>query len=166
MSVSQRQSALDMSADRAYSGFDHELYKTLYEDVDLLNGVSPNEYANIKKSSSQALAIAAYQNCTEFAVVAYWDLEESTDTFECSRYFLIPNPMKRMVSDVGGTQLFEVLYTSQHSKDVFFFFKGYEQQANDDLVDVVSNEFKLQCAFLNLEATPAEIAKIGERRNI
>ena len=52
-----------------------ELYKpnALNEEVDQLAGVAPELYANISKSDSQALAVRAYMNCQEFAVVAFWD---------------------------------------------------------------------------------------------
>ena len=43
--------------------------------------------------------------------------------------------MKRVVKKVDGTELYQVLYVSEHTKDIFFFFKGFEAQPsmNDDL---------------------------------
>ena len=73
----------------------------------------------------------ALMNCEEYAIVSFWDLEEQSDKFVCVRFFLIPNPMKRMVMDSDGTQLYQVLYSSPHTNDVFFFFKGYSQSGED-----------------------------------
>ena len=49
------------------------------------------------------------------------------------RHFYVPNPKKRMVRDVGGTQLYEVLYSSVHNKDVFLFFEGPEVGPDENI---------------------------------
>ena len=77
--------------------------------------------------------IRAQMNCDEYAIVATWVLEESTNRFICKRFFLIPNPMKRTVVDASGTELKHVLYSSPHSQDIFFFFKGYALTGGDDI---------------------------------
>lgn len=61
-----------------------------------------------------------------------------------------------------------MLYSSPHTKDVFFFFKGYElgATAGDDLDDVVQKGYKLQIAFLNLVITYDEKEELGESRYI
>ena len=84
----------------------------------------------------------AYQGCKEFAVVAFWDLDAS-DRFACSRFFVIPNPMKRTIRDCEGTELQQVLYTSSHTNDVFFFFKGFEPGGGDDLDEFGTQQHKL-----------------------
>jgi len=81
--------------------------------------------------------------CKEFAVIAYWDLDLETELFECSRFFVAPSPMKRIVADSDGTKLSQVLYTSTHNKDVFFFFKGHDLVGGDDLDEVNDYSIKL-----------------------
>ena len=71
---------------------------------------------------------AAYMGCKEFAVVAFWDLDKDTDLFICKRFFIAPSPMSRTVKDCDGTKIEQVLFTSHHTKDVFFFYKGREIQ--------------------------------------
>lgn len=106
--------------------------------------------------------------CQEFATVAFWDLDALTDQFNCTRFFIMPNPMKRTIQDVEDTQLDQVLFSSPHTKDVFFFFKGFEQgaTAGDDLDDVVQKGYKLQIAFLNLVITYDEREMLGDSRYI
>ena len=65
----------------------------------------------------------ARQDSEEFAVVAFWDLDE-TDVFECTRFFIVPYPQLREIKRVQGSILFEFLQVSEHTKEVFFFFKG------------------------------------------
>ena len=48
----------------------------------------------------------------------------------------MPNPKKRMVKDVGGTQLYQVLFTSEETKDVFLFFEGPELEIDEDIAHV------------------------------
>ena len=43
--------------------------------------------------------------------MAFWDLDE-TNVFVCSRFFIIPNPIKRIIRDVEGTVLHQVLFYS------------------------------------------------------
>ena len=72
-------------------------------------------------------------DCEEFAIVGFWNLikrpadkngTQEADKYKCTRRFYIPNPMKRMVRSQGETNLYTILYTSHHSKDIFFFYKG------------------------------------------
>ena len=42
-------------------------------------------------------------NCREYANVAFWDLDDVTKKFNCTRFFSIPSPMKRMVVDADGS---------------------------------------------------------------
>ena len=46
---------------------------------------------------------------------------------------MVPNPLTRMIKGEKGTELKQVLYTSEHTKEVFFFFKGYELGGGEDL---------------------------------
>ena len=123
-----------------YSEIDPELYKEskLAEEevVDPISGVSATHYANINKSKSQQLAIKACMDGKELAVIAFWDLDPDDDSFKCKRFFILPNPMKRNIIDTEGTQLDQVLYESTHTKEVFFFFKGYEMGAGEDLEEI------------------------------
>lgn len=78
-------------------------------------------------------------NAEELAFVAFWDLDTEQDKMVCQRFFIIPNPMKRMIEDKEGTVLYQVLYVSDHTNEVFFFFKGYEMTARTD-VEKTENE--------------------------
>ena len=69
--------------------------------------------------------------CSEFAVIAFWDLEPETDNYYCSRYFIAPNPKSRIVAETAGTIVKEVLYVSHHTRDVFFFFEGHDLSNSD-----------------------------------
>lgn len=86
--------------------------------------------------------------CSEFAVIAFWDMEPETERYICTRYFIAPNPQSRTVTEADGTILKQVLYTSHHTRDVFFFFKGHNL-SNSDLGDE-NEEPALQIAFLEL----------------
>lgn len=101
--------------------------------------------------------------CEEFAVIAFWALHETVDKFKCIRHFYIPNPKKRMVKDVGGTELYEVLYLSNHSsnknKEIFFFFEG-PQIENNNINLIENSESILQCAFLKLDIQDYELKKV------
>ena len=65
----------------------------------------------------------AMRTCQEYAVIAYWELESVTDTFECARFFFVPNPCTRTIRKGENSNLRQVLYSSPHSNDVFFFYK-------------------------------------------
>lgn len=89
-------------------------------------------------------------------MVAFWDLHP-TDVFVCNRFFIIPSPVKRVVKDAKGTQVHEVLFTSPHTNDVFFFWKGAAIQSDDssssldDSIDSIKEtKTCLQIGFLNL----------------
>ena len=81
-----------------YGVYEPKLYteKSLFRDVDQLLGVQSKHYADIGVSKSNSLVKSVRQDCKEFAVVAFWDLLEA-DLFKCNRFFIIPNPVKRMV---------------------------------------------------------------------
>ena len=68
----------------------------------------------------------ARQSSDDFAVIAFWDLT-SVNTFKCNRFFIVPKPHKRVVIDQKGTLMYRVLYTSEHTGDVFFFYKGINE---------------------------------------
>ena len=59
--------------------------------------------------------------------------------------------MLRTIQDCEGTKLSQFLYSSPHNNDVFFYYKGIDQNTSDDLQDVSESEQKLQVAFLKLE---------------
>ena len=101
--------------------------------------MAPEHYANIGKSDSQFLAERALMNCKEYGVVAFWDLSQEDDRFKCTRFCLVPNPMKRTIKDSQGTKLEQVLYSSPHNKEVFFFFKGYKSKKTYDLDSVADD---------------------------
>ena len=92
-----------------YGEINSELYKPnkLAEEeiIDPISGVVPSHYANINKSKSQQLAINSCMDAKQLAVIAFWDLDPIDDSFKCTRFFILPNPMKRNIIDTEGTQL-------------------------------------------------------------
>lgn len=153
-----------------YGSVDTKLYsnKSLFNEVSKLLGIQNSHYADIKNSSSNELSSQAREDCDEFAVVAFWDLT-SVDTFKCNRFFIIPNPHKRIVKDSSGTLVYRVLYTSEQTQDVFFFYKGKNEQTCDDLKefqDEKVSEKGFNIAFLELSLSDQEIERIGEIRQL
>ena len=150
-----------------YAGSNPELYAAanLHETVDLVTGVGAQEYARIKEIVTFG---TAFMNCADYAIIGFWDLDKPNDTFKCSRFFIAPSPMKRTIQDSDETELDQILYTSDVTNDVFFFFKGYLEYQGDDLDEVrnTQNDFELQIAFLNLTPSAKELADIGESRHI
>ena len=67
----------------------------------------------------------------EFAVVSFWDLSHG-GIFVCNRFFLAPNPTKRVIKQTNGTTLEQMLFISDHTKDVFFFWRGKVQKTSGD----------------------------------
>ena len=126
--------------------------KDLHEHVDVITGISPKVWAHIQKSPQQTNQIRARMNCEEYALVAFWDFDVQKDQMVCERFFMIPNPLKRMIQGKKGTELNQVLYVSEHTKEVFFFFKGYEVDNIADLKQQRQNEYVTQIAFLNLSS--------------
>lgn len=45
------------------------------------------------------MSVEARMKCKEFAVVAFWDLDEG-EVLQCSHFFIIPNPTKRIIREV------------------------------------------------------------------
>ena len=126
-----------------YGGRDEFLYKkdNLYEEIDDVNGVAPEHYADVGLSESQKLAIRAYMGCKEYAVIGFWDLDLESNKFKCSRFFITPSPLTRTISRSGDTELYQVLYSSPHNKEVFFFFRGHQVTIGQDIEeDIESNE--------------------------
>ena len=152
-----------------YGGAEVKLYtdKSLFQEVDKLLGIQNQRYADLAVSRATDLSLEARQDCEEFAVVAFWDLLP-TDVFQCSRFFIIPNPKVRIIRDVRGTLVYQVLYVSPHTKDIFFFWKGQPAQAaNDDLDDLVEpKKSELQMGFVELEFTYEELSRLGEIRSV
>ena len=98
-------------------------------------------------------------------MIAFWDVDPVDDAFKCTRFFILPNPMKRNIIDTEGTQLDQVLYESTHTKEVFFFFKAYEVQPIEEFEEEHEKEHKLQIGFLRLDINAEELKKIGEARH-
>lgn len=69
--------------------------------------------------------------CSEFAVIAFWDIDPESERYVCMRYFIAPSPQSRIVAEADGTVVRQVLYTSHHTRDVFFFFKGHDLSNSD-----------------------------------
>ena len=59
--------------------------------MDKLLGIGNKHYADLTQSRSELMSMEARQDATEFAVIAFWDLDE-TDVFICNRFFIVPYP--------------------------------------------------------------------------
>ena len=96
----------------AFGNGDTKLYteKNLFKAVDKLLGIQNHHYATIEAQKDQFDFDAEQEeDYSEFAVVAFWDLHE-TDVFQCTRFFLIMNPQKRIIQDIKGTKIAQVLF--------------------------------------------------------
>ena len=77
--------------------------------------------------------------------------------------------MKHIVRDVQGTLVYEVLHTSEHTDDVFFFYKGLKdasRSSRDTWGDEDDFELELKIGFIKLEHTQEELDRLGEIRHI
>jgi hypothetical protein len=112
---------------RRKSGFAPAMAGNLYEDlneaVDEVDGIENDEYARLKYVPDNA------ESCdqSEVAVIGFWKLT-TNQVFRCYHFFYVPNPMKREVKDIEGTDLQQVLYTGvapapEVPGDIFFFYK-------------------------------------------
>ena len=101
------------------------LNNNLNENINEVLGVSPEHYANVVEDSNYKDGFNAMTECENYAVIGFWDLKKVSDTFKCVRFFVMPDPYMRMISKCDDTELYQILYSSQHSKDVFLFFEGY-----------------------------------------
>ena len=75
-----------------------ELYKekNLHLDIHSVSGVSAKLYANVVEDLYYRTGTTAMTECENYAVIGFWNLEED-DTFKCDRFFVLPNPYKRMI---------------------------------------------------------------------
>ena len=102
-------------------------------------------------------------DCKEFAVVAFWDLGKHGDeVLYCSHFFIVPSPRKRIIKEVMETKLEQVLFVSESTKEVFFFWEGYSQV---DSIEI-DRQKQLHISFLELTRSREEIEEIGEIRHI
>lgn len=140
-----------------------------------MTGVSPVRWADIRPSfNQQQMQIDAKQNCQEYAIIGFWKLDPKKDTMVCKRFFIVPNPMKRMIKNTEGTFLYQVLYFSEHTEEVFFFYKGY-QAAKDESGKSADesegeqhemNEYVTHCAFIDLDQDVEESVASEQERTI
>ena len=77
--------------------------------VDPLTGCTVRNLAKFVPSWHEPAPVEA----KEIAVIAFWRPDQNTGVLDCYHFFNVPNPMKRMVQDQKGTQLYEVLYQGQ-----------------------------------------------------
>ena len=76
------------------------------EKIDVIQGVQPDIYANITKSAMHDDLVKAQDNCEHYAYVAFWELDDKEKKFVCIRFFIVPAPMKRMIVEADGSELF------------------------------------------------------------
>ena len=76
----------------------------LMEEVDAIVGIKHEEYAMFEVDEEEE------QNMdTEIAMIGFWRLKE-TGVFRCIHSFIVPNPVKRQITDTDGTVLYQVLF--------------------------------------------------------
>ena len=71
----------------------------------MVSGVCPKNWANLHKSPKHAELVNARMGSSEFALVAFWDLD-AKECMACKNFFIIPSPLKRMVKGVEGTEIY------------------------------------------------------------
>ena len=76
--------------------------EVLVEHVDIRDGVAPVHYADIEPE--QEPHTTNFSGSTEFAVIAFWKLDEDLK-FECCRFFIVPIPLKREIQSQQSTKL-------------------------------------------------------------
>ena len=155
-----RKSAITSNYNKLFEKDDKTLYLpvNLFNEKDHLLGIKNKHYADLVKSGNDAVSAQARQNCKEFAVVAFWDLDPQTDVFKCTRFFIIPDPVKRIIRDVCGTVVYQVLFVSNKTDDVYFFF---DNQAADQATE---GEKSILMSFIKLKPEEQEIDDIGDNR--
>ena len=117
-------------AKNLFGGTDEKLYlkARLFNQKDKLLGIQNNLYADIElNATAEKLSAKTRKSCKEFAVVAFWDLQKDTDVFKCSRFFIIPDPVKRIIRELNETVVYQILFVSDKTDDVFFFWKESEE---------------------------------------
>ena len=112
-------------------------------DSNPVTGPSPFLYADVVAVDSEnSEALDAMRTCERYAVVAFWSLSDYSDCQKCYRFFFVPNPSMRMIRKSEKSELYQILYSSAHNKDVFFYFKGYHKNS--------PHSQTMQCCILNL----------------
>ena len=71
----------------------------LVEDVDLVAGIQVTEFARLQLNEEKSEV-----QDEEIAIIAFWRLNDKK-VWRCQHSFMVPSPMKRMVSQSGGTHL-------------------------------------------------------------
>ena len=94
------------------------------EEVDPVTGINNEEYARLNKN--EEIEEDAKQP-EEIAIIGFWKLKED-GVFRCIHSFEVPNPMKREVVDVQGTNLYEVLFRGDDGKEIFFMFDAEKDE--------------------------------------
>ena len=89
--------------------------------------MSASHYGNVEGFDSNFNdTYKALTTCEEYAIIAFWSLHPEDDTFECDNFFYVPNPYKRTIRKDDDVELSQVLYSSPHTNDIYFFYKGYD----------------------------------------
>ena len=80
---------------------ENKLYapQTLVEDPDPVVGIKNVEYAVLELNDAEESITDL-----EIAIIGFWNLN-SEGVFRCMQSFEVPNPMKREIQDVQGTNL-------------------------------------------------------------
>jgi hypothetical protein len=112
--------AEDFDGDKLYDP------SSLMEEVDPIVGIKSVEYAQCHRNEERNVI----KEDSEFAIIGYWQLKDN-GVFRCVHSFTVPNPMKREVDDVGGTNLYSFLYPGKNG-EVFFFYEEKNQKRTKD----------------------------------
>ena len=75
------------------------------EEVDALAGIKVDEYAVFEENNEKEDNMDV-----EIAIIGFWNLKEEENVFRCAHSFFVPNPVKRQVTDIDGTVLYQVLF--------------------------------------------------------
>ena len=75
------------------------LDNNLNETINKVSGVSAEHYANVVEDLNYKDGSNAMTECENYAVIGFWDLQEDDDTFKCVRFFVVPDPYKRMIKN-------------------------------------------------------------------
>ena len=82
----------------------------LREGIDSITGVKVEEFAKLQLNEDKNNI-----NDNEIAIIAFWGLNEK-NIYCCHRFFTVPNPQKRMVSDENDIKLYQVLYRGENNE--------------------------------------------------
>ena len=111
----------------------NSLINKVKEKIDDDAGVSAMKYAEfVPIARIEDFETKAMSQCAEYAIIGFWRLNDG-DALRCYRSFDAPNPQKRVIRNSDQTELSQVLYVSQQTKEVFLFYRDYSTRPDASL---------------------------------